>query len=125
MKLRFVFDCVVAFTIATLALSLHAQSSGPTVQIGNAPASSSGNAAAAAKSGLASGLTAVPEDFSKLKIAPGFLLDVEVYDEPDLSGQLRVDDDGNVTLPFAGAVHVAGSVLAEAQRKIQESLRAA
>jgi len=30
-----------------------------------------------------------------------------------------------VTLPFAGAVHVAGSVLAEAQRKIQESLRAA
>ena len=125
MKLRFVFHCALTFMIATLAVALHAQSTGPSVQIGNAQASSAGNAAAAAKSGLTTGLTAVPEDFSKLKIAPGFLLDVEVYDEPDLSGQLRVDDDGNVTLPFAGAVHVAGNVPAEAQRKIQESLRTA
>ncbi|MGA2167206.1 MAG: polysaccharide biosynthesis/export family protein [Terracidiphilus sp.] len=125
MKLRFVFHCVLALTLATLAAAVHAQSSGPSVQIGNAPASTAGNAAAAAKAGMQTGLTAVPEDFSKLKIAPGFLLDVEVYDEPDLSGQLRVGDDGDVTLPFAGAVHVAGSVPAEAQRKIQESLRAA
>lgn len=127
MRLRFVSCFVLAFTIATLTAVLYAQSgtsaapSYGSSSSGNAP--SAGNAAAGAKSGLGTGLTAVPEDFSKLRIAPGFLLDVEVYDEPDLSGQLRVGEDGNVTLPFAGAVHVAGDVPSEAQLKIQESLR--
>ena len=30
-------------------------------------------------------LTAVPEDFSDLKLTPGFLLDVQVYDDQQLS----------------------------------------
>ena len=130
MKLRLVFHSVSMLTIFTLGIALHGQTTGLAAQMGsgfgsNGRASSSGKAAAAAKSGLGTSLMALPEDFSKLKMAPGFLLDVEVYDEPDLSGEFRVDEDGNVTLPFAGPVHVAGEVQAEAQQKIQASLRVA
>lgn len=86
-------------------------------------ANSSTGAALAAKSGMTAGtLTAVPEDFSKLEIAPGFLLDAEVYDEPDLSSQLRVGPNGDVIMPLAGAIHVAGDTLAEAQDRIQQKL---
>jgi polysaccharide export outer membrane protein len=128
MRLRFIFQSASALTIAALALAIHAQSpTGSSIaQMGSGGnASSAGNVAAAAKSAVGGGLIAVPEDFSKLKIAPGFLLDIEVFDEPDLSGQLRVADDGNIVLPFAGPVHVVGNTLAEAQQKIQTSLQSA
>jgi len=78
--------------------------------------------ASKAESGAGSSLIAVPEDFAKLRIQPGFLLDTEVFDEPDLSGPLRVGSDGNMIMPLAGAVHVAGDTLAEAQQKIQDKL---
>jgi len=113
--------------IAAAAMAVHAQSSAsPSSQLApsysNVPSRS--NSGDMKPVGIGP-LTSVPEDFSKLKIAPGFLLDVEVYDEPDLSGQLRVAEDGTVSLPFVGAVHVAGSVAAEAQRSIEQSLKAA
>lgn len=68
-------------------------------------------------------LTAIPEDFADLRLAPGFLLDVQVYDSPDLSTQARVGQDGNITLPFVGPVHVAGDTLAEAQSVIADKLK--
>src|ERR1700733_4081499 len=43
-------------------------------------------------------LISVPEDFAGLKLAPGFLLNVLVYDEPDFSGPARVDSEGNVNI---------------------------
>lgn len=64
-------------------------------------------------------LTSVPEDFSKLKIAPGFLLNLTVYDAAELSGSFRVDDSGNVTLPLIGAIPVEGLTITEAQSRIQ------
>jgi polysaccharide export outer membrane protein len=91
---------------------------------------SSGSARPAGTSSSSSGggktsggtLSAVPEDFANIRIAPGFLLDVEVYDEPELSGELRVDDAGNIAFPLAGSIHVTDSTLAEARRRIQERL---
>jgi len=124
MKLRFFYCSVLAFSIATFAVALHAQSSGTTLQ-NSSGMSSAGNVSSAAMTTAGSGLTAVPEDFSKLKIAPGFLLDVEVYDEPDLSAHLRVGDNGNVIMPLVGPIHVAEDTQAEAQQKIQESLKSA
>lgn len=111
MRIRSVIPAALVLIATPLAVSLHAQS-------GSALA---GFSASAARGG--GSLTVVPEDFSKLKIAPGFLLDVGVYDEPDLSVQLRVSDDGNVILPLAGPVHVAGMTQAEAQQKIEESFK--
>lgn len=68
-------------------------------------------------------LTAIPDDFSNLKLAPGFLLNVEIYGEPELSGHVRIDNEGNISFPFLGALHVAGDTMPEAQKKIQQRFR--
>lgn len=68
-------------------------------------------------------LTAVPEDFSNLKLSPGFLLDVEVYDEPELSTHVRVDNEGNISMPFIGSVHVQGKTVLQAEKLVQDKFR--
>jgi polysaccharide export outer membrane protein len=68
-------------------------------------------------------LMTVPEDFAGLKLAPGFLLNVIVYDEPDLSAHVRVDKEGNISLPFVNTIHVGGDTVAEAKQRIQEKFR--
>lgn len=68
-------------------------------------------------------VSAVPEDFASLKIGPGFLLSMEVFDTPEYSLELRVDASGNVSLPLAGDVHVADLTLVQASNKIASSLR--
>jgi polysaccharide biosynthesis/export protein len=68
-------------------------------------------------------LTAVPRDFSTLKLAPGFLLSMEVYDTPEYSGDLRIDSSGNVNVPMVGSVHIADLTLIEAAQRIAASLR--
>jgi polysaccharide biosynthesis/export protein len=68
-------------------------------------------------------LMTVPEDFAALTLSPGFLLNVQVYDEPDLSAHVRVDKDGNVNLPFLKTVHVGGDTVAQAREKIETKFR--
>lgn len=68
-------------------------------------------------------VTPVPQDFASLKIAPGFLLSMEVFDTPEYSLELRVDSSGNVNLPLAGNVHVGDLTLVEASSKIASALR--
>ena len=65
----------------------------------------------------------VPEDFASLKITPGFLLSMEVFDTPEYSLDLRVDASGNVDLPMVGNVHVADLTLVEASGKLAAALR--
>lgn len=85
-------------------------------------AGQSGGATTGTSKTSGSGLLAVPEDFSKLKIAPGFLLSVQVYDVPELSGEHRVDDAGNIAFPLAGLIHVGESTLDEARQRIEAKL---
>ncbi|MGA7342880.1 MAG: polysaccharide biosynthesis/export family protein [Terracidiphilus sp.] len=127
MRLPSASSPALAFTIAAFAITLHAQTGTAAPQYGSGMggSASSGNSGAAARMGAGGGVIAIPEDFSKLKIQPGFLLEADVFDEPDLSGQYRVGPDGNVNLPFAGAVHVAGDTQAEARQRIQESFKTA
>jgi polysaccharide biosynthesis/export protein len=68
-------------------------------------------------------LTSIPEDFNSLKLAPGFLLSMEIYDTPEYSVELRIDTSGNVNLPMVGDVHIADLTLGEASHKIAASLR--
>ncbi len=68
-------------------------------------------------------LMTVPEDFAGLKLAPGFLLNIQVYDEPDLSARVRVDNEGNIHLPFLKTLHVGGDTVAQAQRRIEDNFR--
>ena len=74
-------------------------------------ASSAGKAAAAAQG---QGPTLVPADFSKLRIEPGDLLNVSVYDAPEFANLYRVDIAGDLMLPLCGKVNVLGLTLPEA-----------
>ncbi|HVP65339.1 MAG TPA: polysaccharide biosynthesis/export family protein [candidate division Zixibacteria bacterium] len=55
-----------------------------------------------------------------LKIGSGDLLDVAIYDNPDLSGRFRVDEKGAITLPLVGSVTVEGLTAEQAAAKLQE-----
>jgi polysaccharide biosynthesis/export protein len=68
-------------------------------------------------------LTVVPEDFSALQLAPGFLLSMEVYDAPELSTDVRIDTQGNITLPMIGSIHVAGQTMTQAAAAIEARLK--
>jgi polysaccharide biosynthesis/export protein len=68
-------------------------------------------------------LSPIPEDFSALQLAPGFLLSMEVYDAPELSSDLRVDTHGDITVPMAGLVHVAGQTMTQAATLIEQRLK--
>ena len=49
-----------------------------------------------------------------LKIGYGDLIAVSMFDAPDLSGQFRVDANGDINLPLLGHVHVVGLTADEA-----------
>ena len=68
------------------------------------------------------GVTAAPEGLERLKIAPGFLLQMDVYNTPEMSTELRVDEQGNVSVPLVGSVHLAGETVPEAQQTIAKAL---
>ena len=50
---------------------------------------------------------------SNLAIGPGDMLDITVYDVPELTLKVRVGEDGSVTLPLVGALHCAGLSVSE------------
>ena len=123
MHLKPIANSALAIAIATFAGLLSAQTPAPAPQFGST--TGNGSAAAAALKTGSSGITAVPEDFARLKIQPGFQIDAQVFDEPDMSGQFRVGPDGNIILPLVGPVHVAGDTLAEAQVAVENAFKTA
>jgi polysaccharide export outer membrane protein len=65
----------------------------------------------------------VPKDISELRIEPGDLLSVNVYETPELSNSYRVDLEGNLTMPLCGKVSVRGLTLPEAASRLESALR--
>ena len=53
-------------------------------------------------------------------IGAGDLLEMSVFDTPELSGKLRVSNTGDVLLPLVGSVHVAGMKCEEIQNLIRK-----
>ena len=68
-------------------------------------------------------LTAIPDDFPDLKLTPGILLNMTIYDEPELTTDVRVNDKGDIVLPLIGAVHVEADTVATAQAEVQKKYR--
>jgi polysaccharide export outer membrane protein len=85
-----------------------------------AGASSSGSKAEAAGQGL--GPVVLPKDFSELRVEPGDLLTVDVYDTPELTSAYRVDPGGNLTLPLCGKVKVQGLTSPEVAKLLETTL---
>lgn len=58
-----------------------------------------------------------------LQISAGDLLDLNVFDTPELSTKLRVDEQGKVTLPVAGTLPVLGLTAEQAGLAIEARFR--
>jgi polysaccharide export outer membrane protein len=58
-----------------------------------------------------------------LQISSGDLIQVLVFDTPELSGNLRVAQDGSVRLPLGGEVAIAGLTPAAAANAIEAKLK--
>jgi polysaccharide export outer membrane protein len=67
----------------------------------------------------------VPANSSQtlIRIAAGDLIDVQVFNTPELSSKLRVSQDGLITLPDTGDIKVAGLTARGAGAQIEKSLR--
>lgn len=55
-------------------------------------------------------------------LSPGDLVDVGVYNVPELATKARIGSNGNIYLPLVDYVHVAGLTAEQAQDLIQERL---
>ena len=60
-----------------------------------------------------------------IPIGAGDLLDVEVFNTPELSGKLRVDQLGHITLPLGGEVDVKGLTVKAASDAVRDALTSA
>lgn len=58
----------------------------------------------------------------ELKIGGGDLLDISVFDTPELSGKLRVTETGDVSFPLIGTLHMAGLTPKQAQDAVRQHL---
>jgi polysaccharide biosynthesis/export protein len=71
----------------------------------------------------AHGTVPVETSQSPIRIAAGDLIDVQVFNTPELSAKLRVSQDGLIRLPGAGGVDVGGLTPLQAGATIEKSLR--
>jgi len=60
---------------------------------------------------------------ARLHIGPGDLLELAVFDVPELAQVIRVSDTGSATLMLLGSLHLDGLTAAEAQALIEYRLR--
>ncbi len=60
---------------------------------------------------------------ARMKIGPGDLIEVNVYDEADLHQTIRLNDLGDGTLSFIGSLHLAGLTTDQAEALIARKLR--
>jgi polysaccharide export outer membrane protein len=88
--------------------------------------STAGMASSAGKANVSSpglGPVVVPKDLSSLRIAPGDLLNVSVYDAPEFTNAYRVDPAGDLTLPLCGKVNILGLTMQDAAKRLEAALK--
>ena len=108
------------------AASSTAGSAVAALPVTQAAARTNADAGKTAQSGagaVAAGDTAAKtENSSTLKLGPGDLLEVGVYNVPELATKARVGNSGDIYLPLIDYVHVADLTVEEAQTLIQKRL---
>jgi polysaccharide export outer membrane protein len=57
------------------------------------------------------------------RLAPGDKLKVNVFNEPDLTGEYQVSDNGSIAFPLIGEVRAAGMSAEEFRQHLVEALR--
>lgn len=61
---------------------------------------------------------------SEYRISPNDLVQIDVYNEPDLSRQFRIASDGSISFPLIGAVSTSGLTAKELEVRINGLLEA-
>jgi len=69
------------------------------------------------------GATANTSLSAALPLGPGDLIDVRTFETPELSGKLRVNEKGEITLPIGGAVTIRGLTAEQVGVAIEERFR--
>lgn len=59
---------------------------------------------------------------SPMKLGPGDLVEIGVFDSPDLTVRARVNSSGTISFPLLGALAVGGLTPEETQKSIEEQL---
>jgi polysaccharide export outer membrane protein len=75
---------------------------------------------------LASGFACAQQDASKpgdYRLGPGDSIKVQVYQNPELSMEVRVSESGVVNYPLVGNLQLGGLTVTEAERAIAKGLR--
>jgi polysaccharide export outer membrane protein len=68
--------------------------------------------------------TSPPETESvRLRIGPGDLLQINVFDEPELTQSVRVSDNGDADLMLIGSIHLEGLTTSQAKANVEDCLR--
>jgi polysaccharide export outer membrane protein len=62
-------------------------------------------------------------DPARVRVGPGDLLEVKVFDVPELTQSVRVGDQGEAVLEFLGRLQLAGMTTADVQTLIEKRLR--
>lgn len=83
--------------------------------LASAQAGAAGPAAAAG-----GGNAAVGNDY---KLGPGDQIRVQVYQNPDLTVEARVSENGTINYPLVGNINLGGSTIAQAENKVASALR--
>jgi polysaccharide export outer membrane protein len=69
------------------------------------------------------GITAALPGTAAYVLAPGDKVKINVFNEPDLTGEFQIDENGNIAFPLLGAIPAGGMVLDEFRLKLTEHLR--
>jgi polysaccharide export outer membrane protein len=67
--------------------------------------------------------TSLKVDSARVRVGPGDLLEVKVFDIDELTQEVRVSDQGDAVLTFLGRLHLAGLTTAEVQTLVENRLR--
>ncbi len=81
---------------------------------------------AAARPAIAAQAPAPPapaEELSSYSVAPGDVLKIAVWKEPELSGEVFVRLDGMITVPLVGDIRAAGKSTAQIATEVRDGLR--
>jgi polysaccharide export outer membrane protein len=100
-----------------LGLAMAAQAAGPAPRATVAPRP---NAAPAASAGAEQGANTPSADY---RLGPGDQIRVQVYQNPDLSIEARVSENGTINYPLVGSIGLGGNTISQAENKIASALK--
>jgi polysaccharide export outer membrane protein len=75
---------------------------------------------------IASGFACAQQDTGRsgdYRLGPGDSIKVQVYQNPELSMEVRVSESGGVNYPLVGNLHLGGLTVTEAERAIAKGLK--